>query len=238
MEALLKPCQQCHKPMNGGVYRASHICPHCLFEHEGGKSRRKKASLSAVSTSGKSSVDEDPAQNRKPAAQKTPEKPPATQVAPSPSVDVESTDDAATSVDTTSPGPKEQSDQPDDVAVEATGNDPESVVLTSKSVDENSLELFIGEISAECVLNIKITPDLIQNGKFVGNKSEKVKAALVQGKKHALNQLRQKAQKQGANLVSDVAVKNVVKSADAQKVSLVVKATGAAAKIEVTEVIC
>lgn len=112
------------------------------------------------------------------------------------------------------------------------------VVLTSKSVDEHSVELFIGEISAECVLNIKMTPDLIKNGKFVGSKSEKVKAALMQGKKHALSQLRQKAQSQGANLVSDVSVKNVVKSADAQKVSLVVKATGAAAKTEITEVIC
>ena len=44
MHFLKKPCQGCNKPMNGGVYRASHICPHCGFEHEGGKSRRATVS--------------------------------------------------------------------------------------------------------------------------------------------------------------------------------------------------
>lgn len=38
MRALQKPCQNCHKPMNGGVYRAPHICPYCGFDHKANES--------------------------------------------------------------------------------------------------------------------------------------------------------------------------------------------------------
>lgn len=93
------------------------------------------------------------------------------------------------------------------------------------------LEL-IEELETECVLSIKLTPDLISNGKFVGSKSEKVKAAVAQGKKHALLQLRQKAHDQSANLVAAVSIKNSVKVANPQTLNIIVKATGMAARAE------
>src|SRR5690606_16983106 len=41
MEFLTRPCLKCHNPMNGGVYRAAQFCPHCFFEHEGGRKKRR-----------------------------------------------------------------------------------------------------------------------------------------------------------------------------------------------------
>jgi len=171
--------------MNGGVYRAIHVCPHCFFEHEGHKSKSKRRVTNTAAAVASMQVEEvyaDETTERNPAA-------PVSRPAP-------------------------------------------TVVLTTKSASEHTILEAFDELSAECVLNLKVTPELISNGKFVGTKSEKVRAALEQGKKHVLGQLRQKAQDQGANLVSDVAVKNAVKAADAQNVKIVVRATGNAALAE------
>lgn len=198
MESLVKPCQSCHKPMNGGVYRAPHICPHCLFEHEGGKSRMRSASVKAVAVTAREpeqlAAAADTAENYEAVAQQT-----------------------------TAPEAKEAK---------------EGVVLTSKSADEYALLEIIDELVAECALNIELTPDLFKDGKFIGTKSNKIKAAFVQAKKHALSQLRQEAQEQGANIVTDVAVKNTIKGIDKKNARVVVKATGTSAFTEQSAVAC
>ncbi len=30
---LTQACQNCHKPMRGGIYRFAHLCPHCHYSH-------------------------------------------------------------------------------------------------------------------------------------------------------------------------------------------------------------
>ncbi|MCR6651576.1 MAG: heavy metal-binding domain-containing protein [Cellvibrionaceae bacterium] len=196
MEFLNKLCQTCRKPMNGGTYRASHVCPHCYFAHEGGKSKRRFTPVVAAPASPQveEQVDEVYAEAAPAAA------------------------------------PSHES-----AAVAQTTVTPTTVALTTKTADEHTILESLEEVTAECVLNLKVTPDMIVDGKFVGTKSEKVRAALEQGKKHVLTQLRQKAQEQGANIVTDVAVKNAVKNADAQNVKIVVRATGVAAVVDAAE---
>lgn len=173
--------------MNGGVYRASHICPHCLHEHEGGssKARRKQQKLAVISQS----------ETATPADAKVQET--AAQLQNSP---------------TTTSAPEPSS----------------AVALSSKPADEHGVVETVKELTAECVLKIKVTPDLFSDGKFLGTKSEKVKAALAQGRKHVLAQLRQEAKNLEANLVSDVSVNNAIKKADSQNLNVVVQATGVA----------
>jgi|SRR5688572_13947666 len=178
MESLARTCQECHKNMNGGVYRAAHVCPHCLHEHSWGKTKSRKR------------IKHQEAQ--------------AHAEAPAPFAPVPR---APTKL--------------------------EDVVLTTKSVEEYSMLELVEELEAECVLSIKLTPDLVSNGKFVGSKSEKVKAALAQGKKHVLSQLRQKAHDQSANLVAAVSIKNSLKVANPQTLNIIVKASGMAARTEV-----
>lgn len=191
MEFLIRPCLKCHNPMHGGVYRAAHVCPHCLFEHEGGKSKNRKRVATTVAPTRTAMQVEEIYEEE------------TADIAPEPAVE---------------PAPKRIA----------------AVTLTTKSAGEHTLLETLEEVSADCVLNLKVTPDLIDNGKFVGTKSEKVRAALEQGKKHVLSQLRQKAQERGANIVTDVAVKNAVKATDTQSVKIVVKATGLAAVAEAT----
>lgn len=199
MDFLLRPCQSCHKPMNGGVYRASHVCPHCLFEHEGGKNRKRHKM--AVAQMGASPVlDEHPVNQQQYAA----------------SAYSESDMAAAAQAGVAR---EEQ---------EAAAHKAVTVVLSAKPAADHPVLEDCGEVAAECVLNLKVTPDMINDGKFIGTKSDKVKAALEQGKKHVLAQLRQKAQEHGANLVAGIAVKNSVKAADAQAVKMLVRATGTA----------
>lgn len=192
MESLSRPCQNCHKPMNGGVYRAPHTCPHCLFEHEGGKTRTRGRRQTVAEATPLSTASEIGQQKLKEAAEKAPD-----QKKPAPTAPVN------------------------------------AVTLSSKPADEHNITEVLSEINAECVLNFKLTPDLISNGKFIGSKSEKVKAALDQGKKHVLTQLRQKAKGHGANMVTNVAVSSAVKKADQQTVSIIVRATGIASLAEV-----
>jgi uncharacterized protein YbjQ (UPF0145 family) len=181
MESLARTCHKCHKNMNGGLYRAAHVCPHCLHEHDWGKTKTKRRLRQL-----EEQVDEQLA-SVAPAA-----------VAPAKR--------APTKI--------------------------EEVVLTAKSVEEHAKLELVEELEAECVLSIKLTPDLVSNGKFIGSKSEKVKAALAQGKKHALLQLRQKAHAQAANLVAAVSIKNSIKVANPQTLNIIVKASGMAARAE------
>lgn len=205
MDALLKPCDNCEKPMNGGVYRAAHVCPHCLHEHEGGKVKRRK-------------VTRKPAATPVAEAQESPV-PPEPQESPEPAEPPELTE---TADDATA-----QASETSEPAAESN-----SVFLTSKPADEQTIVAYIDTLTAECVLKLKLTSELFENGKFLGSKSDKVKAALKQGQKHALAQLRQNAQQEGANLVSDVAIKNAIKKSDDRHVSIIVKATGNAARAE------
>jgi uncharacterized protein YbjQ (UPF0145 family) len=234
MEFLTRPCLKCHNPMNGGVYRAAQFCPHCFFEHEGGRKKRRgkvtavasdadtlrtqavktaaameastvEASSGEAGTAGTSTVETSTARAAAGAI-------PAT----AGTMQVEEIYDAEEEVAAAEPPPRQ--------AI--------TVVLTTKSLSEQTVLESLDEVIAECVLNLKVTPDLISNGKFVGTKSEKVKAALEQGKKHVLTQLRQKAQERGANIVADVSVKNAVKITDSQTVRIIVKAAGQAAIVE------
>ena len=219
MEFLTRPCLKCHNPMNGGVYRAAQFCPHCFFEHEGGKKKGRRKLTSAVS-----SMQDDTLRNE--------------------ALKADARVDRAEPGDRLQPGDRAQPGMgtmeveevyaEEVVAPEPPPRQIAPVVLTTKSASEQTILESLDEVTAECVLNLKVTPDLISNGKFVGTKSEKVRAALEQGKKHVLTQLRQKAQERGANIVTDVAVKNAVKTSDAQSVKIVVKATGIAAVAETT----
>jgi|GEM_PF-2733080 uncharacterized protein YbjQ (UPF0145 family) len=218
MESLLKACQSCRKPMNGGVYKAAHICPHCLFEHAGGKSKKRKPQAVARAAEPQAQVSEQSRQ----APQSSPQKPRPVETAQQPGLaEVEeiSLEDVVEPVAAAPAKP-------------APSAKPATVVLTAKTAEGYPVLESRGDISAECTLNLKLTPDLISNGKFVGTKSEKVKAALMQGQKNVLAQLRQKALDQGINLVTEVAVKNAVKAADGQNVSIIVKVTGKAATAE------
>lgn len=215
MEFLTRPCLKCHNPMNGGVYRAAQFCPHCFFEHEGGKKKGRRK-LSSAST-----MQDDTLRNEALRADVMEARVDAVQAGagamPVPgTMQVEEV--YAEEVVTSEPPPRQIV----------------PVVLTTKSASEQTILESLDEVTAECVLNLKVTPDLISNGKFIGTKSEKVRAALEQGKKHVLSQLRQKAQERGANIVTDVAVKNAVKTTDSQSVKIVVKATGLAAITETT----
>lgn len=215
MEFLTRPCLKCHNPMNGGIYRAAQFCPHCFFEHEGGKKKGRRK-LSSAST-----MQDDTLRNEALKADVMED-----------GVDTASARPGARQVPGTMQVEEVYAEEV--VAAEPAPRQIAPVVLTTKSASEQTILESLDEVTAECVLNLKVTPDLISNGKFIGTKSEKVRAALEQGKKHVLSQLRQKAQERGANIVTDVAVKNAVKTSDSQSVKIVVKATGLAAITETT----
>ena len=50
MEFLTRPCLKCQNPMNGGVYRALYLCPHCFFEHEGGKKKKRRGKVATATS--------------------------------------------------------------------------------------------------------------------------------------------------------------------------------------------
>lgn len=180
--------------MNGGVYRASHICPHCLFEHEGGRHTRRGARLAETTALERAATE------------------PAVSVLAS----------VASEVPQQEPAPIQLS----------------AVVLTSKSNDELTILEVIDDLTAEYVQNIQLTPDLFKDGKFVGSKSEKVKAALNLGKKHVLAQLRKAAQGQGANMVTNVTVKNTIKAVGSQKANITVRGGGTSVRAELAQETC
>lgn len=198
MKSLIKPCEQCHKPMNGGVYRAEHICPHCGFEHSGGKTKRARKELQSKSAASVNKVA--PIKKANPKLGE-PTQAPAANIKQAETKTVPQKNTAVTA---------------------------DNVALTTKPLDGMKNVDHIKDINANCVLNLELTPDLFENGKFVGAKSAKVKAALQQGKKHALGKLRAAAQTAGANMVTDIAVKNAFKLVDAQKAKVTVSVMGAA----------
>lgn len=225
MDYLTRTCLKCHQAMNGGIYRAAHRCPHCFFEHDGGNKKRRKKSVAIAS-------DADTLRNK---IVKT------ETIVASATHEVADAGQVAASVSQVAAGTMqveeiyaEEVETVEEVtAVEPPPRaQPAPVVLTTKPLSEQTVLESLEEVTAECVLNLKVTPDLISNGKFIGAKSEKVKAALEQGKRHVLSQLRQKAQERGANIVTDVSVKNAVKTTDSQSVKIIVKASGQAAVVE------
>lgn len=197
--------------MNGGMYRASHICPHCFFEHEGGK--RSKAN-SAETPTEVPPAKEFKVKLKDPATQyivTEHEEAPAAQASPEP---------AQQPVPAEAPAPVATAEEPKQ-AIESA-----NIVLTTKPKAEQTVLAEMGDVSAECVLSIALTPELFENGKFIGRKSPKVLAALKQGKQNALEQLRQAAQTQDANMVTDVAVKNGMKLEGTKSANITVSATG------------
>lgn len=215
MEFLTRPCLKCQNPMNGGVYRALYLCPHCFFEHEGGKKKKRRGKVATAT----SDVDTLRTEAVK-----------ADRAAVTPGI-MEVEEIYADEVAAVEPATQEPVQAPAE-PVQAAARQTATVVLTTKALSEQTVVALLEEVTADCVLNLKVTPDLISNGKFIGAKSEKVKAALEQGKKHVLNQLRQKAQERGANIVTDISVKNAVKTTDSQSVRIIVKAAGQAAVVE------
>lgn len=211
MEFLTRPCLKCQNPMNGGVYRALYLCPHCFFEHEGGKKKKRRGKVATAN----SDVDTLRTEAVK-----------ADRAAVTPGI-MEVEEIYADEVAAVEPATQEPAEP-----VQAAARQTATVVLTTKALSEQTVVALLEEVTADCALNLKVTPDLISNGKFIGAKSEKVKAALEQGKKHVLNQLRQKAQERGANIVTDISVKNAVKTTDSQSVRIIVKAAGQAAVVE------
>lgn len=198
--------------MNGGMYRANHICPHCFFEHEGGK---------------RSNVSVAQAPVQKAPATKTYEAKPK-----DPATEYLVTEHEETPTDT-APAPVSEAvaepQAPEEAPAPAEAVTPASsanIVLTTKPKAQQTVLAVMGEVSAECVLSIALTPELFKDGKFIGKKSEKVLAALKQGKQNALAQLQQAAQAQDANMVTDVTVKNGMKMIGNESANITVNATG------------
>lgn len=280
MQALTQPCQQCHKPMNGGVYRAAHVCPHCRFEHAGGKKNKRKVQLFAVANrpaTADYAVDEvmpeaesyssdtqdytddaeDYVANKRVAdpesysadaeetenyyeeeANNTAEADMAEAHTEEQVNNVIATEAEAKTAAIITREPevtrKPAAARPP-VAVRKSVAASEGVTLTTKPASEFEVLAVLEETSAECVLSIELTPDLFEGGKFIGAKSEKVLAALKQGKKNALAELRDIADDLGANMVTDIVVKNGLKMVDAKTANITVTVTGQAVAAEVTE---
>ncbi len=188
--------------MNGGTYRAHHICPHCQYNHEGSKSVK-----SAPETTE--------------SAQAEPLETAAEQTAAEPEVVTAEAEAPSAAPQTAESAPTVTAEQ--------------SVTLTSKPKQEQTVLTDLNEVSAECTLSIALTPDLFENKKFVGQKSKKVLAALQQGKDNAIAQLRQAAQSQGANMVTDVSVKNSMKMVSKSSANITINATGNAIVAEADE---
>lgn len=243
MAALSKPCDNCNKPMNGGVYRAPHICPHCLHAHED-RMKKNRRSSRQIGAKLKNTQTEKPVAPPI-AAQAQAASKPAKRTEPvfqtqlpvidveeasatpaqrqEPSIDIASTTTAQPSARLQ---PAKVSKSPARSGV-AKPMHRDAVVLTTRSGEDQNIINVIDEIAVESIMSIELTADLFdEGGKFIGVKSEKVKAALAQGKKNALVDLRKKAKKLGGNLVTFVSVKNTVKAAQANSVNIIVRASG------------
>ncbi len=197
MQYLLKPCQECHQPMNGGVYRSAHVCPHCGFRHDGGK-KAKRATMKPVPTS--AALNTPILEAREPAVRKA-------------------------TVNTRT------------VTANETASSAElaEVKFVKALSSDDQLVADLGMLKAEGKALIKITPDMIENGKFVGANHKTVKSAYTRAKKEALTQLRLQAAVTGANTVSEVKVKHSMKTRDSQNATIIVRASGMALVLEVSE---
>ncbi len=248
MEALLKPCQSCHKPMNGGMYRAPNVCPHCNFEHEGlGRKKNRKVSLKAVSKAPSDAVIADDnnaavplneqygVEEIEPESATPNESVQEVQAAEADAAEAAPTETAEAVESSTADASEAVSEPAKAAEVEV---DPEvlsKIVLSGKPLSEHTIAATLDDVTANCVLNLKLTPDLFEDGKFLGAKADKVQAALKQGRKHVLAQLRAKAYDGGANLVAGVVVKNAIKAVDNKTAKITVQAKGQGAVAEMDE---
>ncbi len=299
--------------MNGGVYRASHLCPHCFFEHAGGKASKRGASLvkamassakvdatpnelveggvavnaevakaekdksvsnvhefsssspnndespleavsaAAVATQEQAAVQKVDAQEAKTARKPEPiEQKPVQQSKPVKQQPVQGKaqgkvqekkavqqqkpvkQDLPKVKKTATVKPLSFEEPKLDIGkrVRAQANQP--IALNTKPVSDQNVVAILDDVTAECVLNVELTPDLFTKGKFTGAKSERIKAALLQGKKNALAELREKARDMDANMVAGIAIKNSMKAIDEKTAANVtVKASGVALIVEV-----
>ncbi len=296
--------------MNGGLYRAPHICPHCHFEHPSNKKTPKSlaqqsamapqpmqprtVAAEAVAVTAQSSVATQPTPI--PAKQThteplKPEEAPAEPVKPQsashkPVVAISTTSTLTTrpittsttaSIPTAAPStstkantapkarpnpslashlatanlataspvtastmtgtpkshaPKAKAPIADITQPKPAKTQPKKVgaditLTASPSYELHALKLF-EEVSATCILNIELTADLFIKGKFAGVKSPKIQAALKQGKKDTLGQLRKIARDLGANVVADIEIKNAMKMVDQNNANITVNASGTA----------
>lgn len=299
MNALQKPCENCHKPMNGGLYRATHICPHCEFAHAGGKRRKFKSVSSAPAKPVEANKPLDknkPADNKK-TAKAAPAKPArplreplglpeveeseevyqqaaasdatpepqaakATAAKPEPVVEIDQASELEQSAEkaqalesTAEPVQALEPETPSDpIEARTSGrvqnaevvshtttitaadlNRATDVMLTVKPAEEQNVVAYLDEVSAEQVLTMALTADLFEAGKFIGTKSDKVRALLQQGKKQALAELRIKADEMGANMVASVQMKNALKVVDKNTAQVTVSAFGNAITAETAE---
>ena len=212
MQSLQKLCQNCHKPMNGGVYRASHICPHCFFEHEGGKASRRAKKAAAADTP--ATAQETTASEL--SAVEAPVHPEVAHT-PAPTID----DTPVKEVAATSAEP----------VIE-----PAEVSLSTKPAGEENIVARLGDLSGEGVITVTLTPDMFNaEGKFTGAKSEPVLMALKQGKKSALNNLKDQAALIGANSVAGITLKNGMKLLSTENARVTVTASGEAYVVEASD---
>ena len=238
--------------MNGGLYRANHICPHCFFEHEGGKKSRRAAKPSFVEEAATTSPVTEAAIEAPAAVEEVPTYEPEVAEAPIAEPEkpvVQEVEEVAPEAKAAYEEPKpaevaEYSAPVEEPAVIETPEavsavveapaaepviEPAEVTLTTKSSAEQNVVATLGDVAGESVITIALTPDMFNaEGKFSGAKSEPVLAALKQGKKNALNNLRDQAALIGANTVADIAIKNGMKLVSAQSANVTVIASGAA----------
>lgn len=305
--------------MNGGVYRASHLCPHCFFEHAGGKASRRasfaKANVMAevpqddlaendlvssndlVNSKAAEAVNvEATAEVKTVEAKKTTvgavqvsnvhpfsadavsDEVPLQAPAATKGTKIEQTKEALAQKPlaenitahqakaVVEPGTLKQKQEPKkqvepkpvkqdiprvekatvlqqtssykepklDIGKRARSKADQSLALSTKPVSDQEVVAILDDVTAECVLNVELTPDLFTKGKFTGAKSEKIKAALLQGKKNALSALRDKARDMDANMVAGISIKNSMKAIGEKNIANVtVKASGVALIVEV-----
>ncbi|VUD69265.1 hypothetical protein TDB9533_04632 [Thalassocella blandensis] len=215
MQFLLKPCQECQKPLNGGVYRYRNVlvCPHCDSQQDDGKSKKgskrppARARVVAPAASPDSSASQ-PKTTRK-TAQKNPKQQPVNA-----SAQKISTNKISAKIKT----------QP-----AANQIKPADVKLIGKvSADDAALSARLGEVNSESQASFKKTAQMFANGKFVGSKVEAFQESYNLAKKDALQQLRREAVLVNANTVADISIKYSVKSIDATNAQVLVKVTGTA----------
>lgn len=235
MQFLLKPCQECNKPLNGGVYRYRNVlvCPHCDAQQDDGKSNgsRKGSVKGSVKGSARTSVKATVAKQSngstktaaKPVTSKSggtsPEKAPVK----APAKGAVTAKGAATAkVKTTAVAQSKAKQSPGQLK-------PAEVKLVGKdAVDQRTIAENFGELKTESQNTFAITPNMFSNGKFVGSKLNAFQESYNHAKKDALQQLRRDAAVMGANTVSDVAIKYSVKDLDGKAAQVLVKASGLA----------
>ena len=251
MDYLARPCKKCEKPMNGGVYRSPHICPHCYHEHPAwrkSRARRASAPLAQTAVHAEPEATQDVAA---PAAEMTAShaaSPAATDYAAQHEMAAQSAADAAAAASMEADESVAQSDTQSDTEahhahtgriephveslvqpVKAPRQPAQSagkILLTDKSLtDYHILERF-EESESDCTVPVPLTPEMFTGRKFTGSKHEAVVSALGEAKKQVMIDLRNQAQASGANLVAEITIKKAMKVVGGETAMLTVKASG------------